>query len=296
MQQVIVAVDGSPASLAALDWAIERSRHVEMAIDLVAVLWIPDAAFQTETELRPFYEKTLHDAEEHVRRTAPRVRTSVNLVRGVPVNELVDFSTTASLLVVGSDKSSRLRGLVYGTIPLRLAALARCPLVVVPRVWKQHPGPVMLAVGEEPATESADFAVAEAAARGAVLDLIHVWAASPIYPVPVAELHYPYTTIRDAHRDVLDAEKARILAANPKLTVTDQLKEGPQIHVLVDAGERAQLLVIARTGKGILRELLLGSVAHDVLLNPPCPVAVVPTHAALKKAAAAERLRKAPKA
>ncbi|WP_166872400.1 universal stress protein [Salinibacterium sp. ZJ450] len=287
MQQVIVAVDGSPASLGALDWAIERSRHVEMSIDLVAVLWIPDAAFQTETELRPFYEKTLQDAQEHVRRTAPRVKTSARLLRGVPVNELVDYSATAALLVVGSDKSSRLRALVYGTIPLRLAALSRCPVVVVPRVWKQHPGPVMLAVGEEPATEAADFAVAEATARGVVLDLIHVWAASPIYPVPVADLHYPYTTVRDAHRDVLDTESERIHAAHPNLPVTHQLKEGPQIHVLVDAGEHAQLLVIGRTGKGILRELLLGSVAHDVLLNPPCPVAVIPTHAALKKAAAA---------
>jgi nucleotide-binding universal stress UspA family protein len=214
------------------------------------------------------------------------VKTSTQLLHGVPLNELVDVAATAALLVVGSDKSSRLRGLVYGTLPLRLAALSRCPLVVVPRVWKQHPGPVMLAVGEEPATEAADFAVAEATSRGVVLDLIHVWAASPIYPVPVADLHYPFTTIRDAHREVLDAESERIHAAQPDLPVTHQLREGPQIHVLVDAGEHAQLLVIGRTGKGILRELLLGSVAHDVLLNPPCPIAVVPTHAALKKAAA----------
>ena len=203
MQKVIVAVDGSPASLTALDWAIERSRHVDMSIELLAVLYIPDSAFRTETELRPHYEKTLQDAAEQVRRTAPRVKTTTRLLHGVPVNELVDASATASLLVAGSDKSSRLRGLVYGTLPLRLAALARCPLVVVPRVWKHHDASVMLAVGEEPAPEASDFAVEEATARGAVLELIHVWAASPIYPVPVAELHYPFTTIRDGHAQVL---------------------------------------------------------------------------------------------
>jgi len=59
--------------------------------------------------------------------------------------------------------------------------------------------------------------------------------------------------------------------------VTSHLEEGPTIPRLIEAADHAQLLVVGRGGRGIFRDIIqLGSVAHDVLLNPPAPVAVVP--------------------
>jgi nucleotide-binding universal stress UspA family protein len=277
MDTVVVAVDGSPASQAALEWAIERTNLVESALALTTVAYIPHAAFTTRDEIQPLYERVLIDAAERAQAGSRSNDVTTALRHGVPAAELVKDSERASLLVVGTDKSSKIAGMVYGTLPLRLAARAHCPVVVVPRTWTPREAPILLGIGDdEPSPEAADFAVREALARKTSLQLIHVWASSPIYPEPMRQqVTHLHESIRRSHEATLTQAAARIRESAPGLSVTEQLVEGARIPHLIEAGEQAQLLVVGRRG-GILRGLVLGSAAHDVLLNPPCPVAVVP--------------------
>jgi nucleotide-binding universal stress UspA family protein len=278
MDTVLVAVDGSPASRAALDWALERAARTPTRMRLVTVVWSGHASFTFDSEVEPLYERVLTEAEEHARSMVRDVDVTTTMLHGVPASELVQDSEGASMLVIGTDKSSKMAGLVYGTLPMRVAARAHCPVVVVPRTWQsRESAPVVLGVGdEEPSPEAADFAAREALARETSLALLHVWASSPIYPVPVRQqVGHLHESIRRWHEEVVTEAATAIRGAFPELEVTERLVEGPRIPHLIEEGERAQLLVVGRRG-GIFRGLVLGSAAHDVLMNPPCPVAVVP--------------------
>ncbi|MFC0678729.1 universal stress protein [Lysobacter korlensis] len=278
MDTVLVAVDGGPASRAALDWALERAGRARSALRVATVVWTGHASFTFDSEVEPLYEQVLLDAEQHARSAVPGVEVTTSMLHGVPQAELVQESEGASMLVIGTDKSSKMAGLVYGTLPMRVAARARCPVVVVPRTWQsRESSPVVLGVGdEEPSPQAAEFAAREAIVRETRLELLHVWASSPVYPVPVRQhVGHLHESIRHWHEEVITDAATAIRSAFPELDVTERLVEGPRIPHLIDEGERAQLLVVGRRG-GILRGLVLGSAAHDVLMNPPCPVAVVP--------------------
>jgi nucleotide-binding universal stress UspA family protein len=291
MDTVLVAVDGSPSSGAALDWALERAARASARLRLVTVVWTGHASFTFDSEVEPLYEKVLADASERARSAVEAIDVSTTMMHGVPLSELVHESQGASMLVLGTDKSSRMAGLVYGTLPLRVAARAHCPVVVVPRAWEPRTSaPVVLGVGdEEPSPEAADFAAREALVRGTRLELLHVWASSPIYPVPVRQyVGHLHESIHHWHEEVVSEAAAAIRGAFPELEVTERLVEGPRIPHLIEEGERAQLLVVGRRG-GIFRGLVLGSAAHDVLMNPPCPVAVVPVDEHAGKGSEEER-------
>jgi nucleotide-binding universal stress UspA family protein len=58
--------------------------------------------------------------------------------------------------------------------------------------------------------------------------------------------------------------------------VTGQLVQGAAAPALVAAAATAALLVVGTHGRGAVAGLILGSVSHDVLLNMPCPVIVIP--------------------
>jgi nucleotide-binding universal stress UspA family protein len=63
-------------------------------------------------------------------------------------------------------------------------------------------------------------------------------------------------------------------------TVRPLVIEGQAQHVLVDAADDADLLVLGRTGSGELRHHVLGSVSQYCVAHAQAPVAVVPTGAA----------------
>src|SRR4051794_8497896 len=278
IRRVTVGVDGSPGSRAAVDWAVERSRHTGMTLELLAV--VPDGRSDSElaaTERR-YAEATLADWTGAVKAAAPRLAVAPVLRTGSPTAELVRASEETDLLVVGTDKSSKARRFVYGTVPLRLATLSACPLVVVPRSWRPGPESIILAVGDdENHPSTVEFASAEAEQRGLPLALVHVWGPAGNYPTPMYLTDYPWERVEEAGRRVLDDALEEVAESHPGLLVTSRLEEGPTIPRLVEAAERAQLLVVGRGGRGIFREIIqLGSVAHDVLLNPPSPVAIVP--------------------
>jgi nucleotide-binding universal stress UspA family protein len=277
MDTVLVAVDGGPASRAALEWALERARHTPTRLRLVTVVWTGHASFTFDSDVEPLYKGVLLEAEEHARATVPGIDVTTDMLHGQPLAELVQVSEDATMLVVGTDKSSRMAGLVYGTLPLRVAARSHCPVVVVPSTWRSEGGAVLLGVGDdEPSIAPAHFAAREALVRERPLELLHVWASSPIYPMPVQQhVGHLHADIQRWHKEVVTETATTLRGAFPELEVVERLVEGPRIPHLIEEGERAQLLVVGRRG-GILRGIVLGSAAHDVLMNPPCPIAVVP--------------------
>ncbi|MEC5149775.1 universal stress protein [Cryobacterium sp. GrIS_2_6] len=283
-ENVIVAIDGGPASAAALDWAITRAvdrssaepdaQPIELELTTVVDLgWSPhDVALS----FQPVYERALAAATHEVERRAPGCRRTSYVRHGVPVDELVRASASADLMVIGSNKTGLLTGAVYGTLPLRLAAHARCPVVVVPATWRPRIGPVVVGFDDDPAgTEALDWAADEAVRLGRGLRIVHSWSIPMTVAIDIGAT-VPFEALGEANAEALAITAQRVRDARPGLDVVEILDTGPAAPVLVDASGEAELLVVGTHGRGSVGSLVLGSVSHDVLLNLPCPIAVIP--------------------
>lgn len=83
-------------------------------------------------------EKTRLVAEELVRRAVSRMgdarppSVTVHAVNGLPASELIDASTDADLLVMGSRWGGGFSRLLLGSVSSQVIEHAACPVVVVP--------------------------------------------------------------------------------------------------------------------------------------------------------------------
>lgn len=133
--RVVVGVDGSPHSAAALRWAISEAagHHGEV----VAVLaWqmpfvsIPGAYDRAEMEqsYKDYLLQAISDAVP-----SPSVPLISVVAEGEPIESLIEAAKGADLLVLGIKGHSRYAGLMLGSVSAACAANAPCPVVLLRR-------------------------------------------------------------------------------------------------------------------------------------------------------------------
>jgi nucleotide-binding universal stress UspA family protein len=141
IKHIVVGVDGSDTSRAALLWAYNEAAHHEAAITVVAT-WSPpalpmtppygslpaaDYADQPRAEALALLERFVGDLDE--RTPAVDVRTSIE--EGHPAKVLIERSKEADLLVVGSRGHGGFAGMLLGSVSQHLVAHSECPVTVV---------------------------------------------------------------------------------------------------------------------------------------------------------------------
>jgi nucleotide-binding universal stress UspA family protein len=133
--RIVVGVDGSAASIAALRWAAKLAEPFEAHIDAVTV-WEPAPAFgwgtlppadSPETDLRRHLEETLDDAFPERRPSG----MSAVVLQGPTAVTLLELARGAMLLVVGSRGSGGFPGLLQGSVSTKVVAHASGPVLVV---------------------------------------------------------------------------------------------------------------------------------------------------------------------
>lgn len=135
--KVVVGVDGSPSSLAALRWAYaEAAAHGAELCAVMAAVPPPvtvSAGMPRVTNVAPrdTAERTLEDAVRAVVGDAPAVPVERSVVAGSPAKVLLDMSADADLLVVGSRGIGGFAGLLLGSVSQQVTQHGRCPVVVV---------------------------------------------------------------------------------------------------------------------------------------------------------------------
>ncbi|WEO79132.1 universal stress protein [Cryobacterium sp. SO2] len=282
VERVIVAVDGGPASRAALDWTLARARTVPLRLELTTVVelgWSPVGA--PADDFQPAYERALADAARYVEQQSPELKATSIVRRGVPVDELVRASAEADLIVIGTNKTGVLVGAVHGTLPLRLAAHALCTVAVIPADWVAGEDDVVgdsVVVGiEDDVAMDAPLAVAaaEAAVLSVPLKLVHAWSIPATLGVDFGA-SVPFDALIEAHDEILARALDRVRSSHATLPASTVLMQGAAAPALVEVASSAAALVVGTHGRGAVAGLILGSVSHDVLLNMPCPVLVVP--------------------
>jgi nucleotide-binding universal stress UspA family protein len=129
--QIVVGVDGSPHSIAALRWALEEAAERSDEVTAVLCWQLPSVpgAFDRD-ELERGYQELLVST---VSRAAPAPRVSLRTLttQADPVQGLVTAAKDARLLVLGARSRSPVAGLMLGSVSQACAAAAACPVVLV---------------------------------------------------------------------------------------------------------------------------------------------------------------------
>ena len=136
--KVVVGVDGSPASLAALREALEeaRLRHASLRVVMAWQLASAEIAIDTPGVVQQIVEHNARILEaalasiDHGR--AAGVEISTDLINGHPATALLDAASDATLLVVGARGTSGLAGTIIGYVAHAAIHHAKCPVLVVP--------------------------------------------------------------------------------------------------------------------------------------------------------------------
>ncbi|MGI5452095.1 universal stress protein [Streptomyces sp. CA-249302] len=287
---LVVGVDGSAGSLAAVDWAVAEAVRHGLPLRLVyASLWERyEGAVPSDSQDRPseqaMAEQVVADAAERARRRAPEVKVTTEVIPEEAVAALLSEGNNASVLVTGSRGRGELAGLLLGSVGLAVAARAHGPVIVVRGDKAGLAGTherILLGAGD-PATgaEAVRFAFREAEARGCTLDVVRTWRC------PAHEsADHPKLAQDPAHRheeqasELLDRLVAEAVADHPKVRMRLVTVEGPARKVLLNRSAAADLVIVgAQRRKGHVG-LQLGRVAHTLLHHADCPVAVVPQQA-----------------
>ncbi|KOV49931.1 universal stress protein [Streptomyces sp. AS58] len=266
---MVVGIDGSDASLEAVDWASEAAVRHGVPLRLVhATAGGHEASDAVDA------------ATKRARDRSPGVRLSSDVLRKDAASALVDEGRNAFALVLGSRGLGDLPGMLLGSVSLAVAARADCPVVVV-RGAAEHQdarfGSIVVGVedGEGSAT-AVQFAFREAHVRHCRLVAVHAWSApAGVFAAP----QVPSSNALDVHRrppaQVLDDALRGPAEHYPDALVSRRLIEGSVRHALLDTASEADLLVVgARRRQG--RGLQLGLINHAALHYSPCPIALVP--------------------
>lgn len=131
--KVVVGIDGSPDSNAALRWALDEAEAHDGEVIAVFAWQMPfvsnPAAFD-RAELERSAKDFLIDRVSAIA-PSPKVPLTPLIAEGDPAECLVAASEDADLLAVGTRDRSRLAGVLLGAVSLRVAAAAKCPVMFI---------------------------------------------------------------------------------------------------------------------------------------------------------------------
>ncbi len=286
---LVVGIDGSDESATALAWAVEDARRRQLDLELVYGLAIPvvsDAYGMVMTrpdidELCRYSESLLEAAQTKARDLDPDVPVRTRLLNGPPAAVLIEASKEAAGLVVGSRGLGAISGRMLGSVSVRVAAKACCPVYVIPTGYDPAAAagdPVMVGVdGSAYGDAALRLGLDEARCRDAKLTVVvayHVpWLARPVEPALIQEFQASEVQLARRHAD--EALARVCTGSDAEIPVEVRLMECHPQEALIQAAKTAQLTVVGSRGRAALSRALLGSVSRAVLQEATRPVAVV---------------------
>lgn len=288
---VLAGIDGSEFAAVAADWAAREAalRGVPLRL-LHSSPRLPGAVVP-----RRALERLHHMGAQLLQRTVagladrhPDLPVECAQSDEDPAEALLTAARDAGLLVVGTRGTGGFEGLAVGSVALRTAAAAPCPVVIVPHrpgafvngaFAAGTTGQVVLGFdAHRPFGAVADFAFSAADARAARLHVVQAWA------FPAESVSSRILVVTEEDRATWeDQEVLRLSDAlrpwqekHPRVTVGSDLMLLHPAEALLTASRGADLLIVGRRTVPRATEGRLGPVTHAVLHHTRCPVAVIP--------------------
>ena len=285
--EILVAVDGSPESDAAVAWAAREGAMRHAPVTLMHVISPVMVSVPVEPMLNPpeWYENSarhiLKHAEQILRSSwsgPPPADVHTAIDHGGVVPALTNASKEAQMVVVGSRGLGTFRRLALGSVSSGLLHHAHCPIAVI-RGGQAKAGefeaPVLLGIDGSPASEAATgLAFDEASRRGVELVALHAWSDFGSYLVLDADWHEYEAQAEEFVTDRLTGWQKRF----PDVRVRRRIVSNKPAYWLTEESGRAQLVVVGSHGRGGFAGMLLGSTSYAVAQMSSAPVIVVRGH------------------
>ncbi len=284
---VLVAVDGSAPSRAAVVWATHDAAIRSLPLTLIHVVepvapsaaispdfafpsdyftWQEDEATRVLNEARKLVQDSPHAAK-------PR-SVSTEVSHGGAVATLVDLSKDADMVVVGSRGLGAFGRALLGSVSGGLVHHAHCPVAVIhddaPEVGEG--APVLVGIDGSPASIAAtEIAFDEASRRGVDLVALHAWRdITSVYELPGLD-------VKQLQEDAELALAERLSGFNeryPDVSVRRVVVSDRPSRQLIEHAQSAQLVVVGSHGRGGFTGMLLGSVSTAVVHAVQTPTIV----------------------
>jgi nucleotide-binding universal stress UspA family protein len=281
---IIVGIDGSPESDAAVRWAAQDAAIRGLPLTLVHVenpappTWsqapiLEESAGWQEAEGRSILANASKIARDAVADIA-QIQINGELLSSAIVPTLVDQSKDAELIVVGSRGRGALARGLLGSVSSGLIRHAHCPVALIRDKDPQmpHPAKAPVLVGIDGSTSDLATAIAfeEASLRDADLIALHAWNDTDMSEIP----GFDWSPITAKEDRLLAEGLAGWQERYPDVTVHKRLVCDRAARALVEASESAQLVVVGSHGSGAFTGMLLGSVSNAVVQAVYRPVIV----------------------
>ncbi|WP_239476546.1 universal stress protein [Nocardia arizonensis] len=287
--RVVVGVDGSQGSWAALRWAAEfaAARGRELLIvhgcESIGTSWVAgDYEILLPSVIdtvREQGQRVLARAEDIALAVAPGLRVSSELATDSGRRLLIEHSHDADAVVLGATGNTGTIAHLGSTL-LAVTAHAEGPVVVVRGETDAdgaigRVGPVVVGVDDDPSCAAAIAAAfAEADARGAELVAVHCrndWAYAG-FDDRTGRPDDEADRLADA---ILTERLARGRQRYPRVRVRRQVRTAEPGHCLLAMSKQARLVVVGSRGRGGFAGLLFGSTVNTLVQHAACPVMVV---------------------
>ncbi|MEV7548325.1 universal stress protein [Amycolatopsis sp. NPDC089917] len=286
---IVAGIDGSPAARTAALWAADDASLRGLPLRLVHVYRVPVAkmpgVLPPEETIRVGFahqgQEWIFQAREAILGRFPELPVESAVREWSAVPALIQESTTATMVVLGSRGLGGFTGPLIGSTAVSLARHGHCPIVVARGRRPDDPLPedsrIVVGTDGSPTSEAAlGFGFDEARLRDAGLTVVRTWsevvdhgAVRPhLFDVDPAE-------IEAEERKSVEEQVAPWQDKYPDVPVEIVVRRGRPIRTLLEFGTRARLVVVGCRGRGGFEGMLLGSTSQALVTHSECPVAVI---------------------
>lgn len=273
VEPVIVGVDGSQPAERALVWAADAAVRHGAQLLIVHCGDVLTREARARGDVRDHSHEVLREAVATAIDASDACNISTMLRDEQPAGVLLGLSDHARILVVGTHGVGRIAGALLGSVAHRVAAHARCPVVVVPEDWRAPADgeafPVAVGVsGSTSGRDALEFAFAEADRAHVPLVAVRSWAG-------LDHAGRDGSAIRHRNQELLTQLVETVWAEHPGVEVVTELSSAPLYETLEAAAAPAGLLVLGCRHADEDHIARLGPITSRLLSGSPCPVAIV---------------------
>ncbi|GIW16236.1 MAG: universal stress protein UspA [Tepidiforma sp.] len=270
---ILIPLDGSSLAEYALVDAAWLKQVTGLPVRLIHVMEHDGTPEERQHAAEKFREYATAQAEKH-----GLGEVTCDVVVGPPAKEILQAAETASYVVIATHGRGGFKAMVLGSVADKVIRGSKVPVLAEPGTEAPEPPgngrPILVALdGSEDAEKG--LALARELAAKAELPLVLLRAYSVPPPAGIEFSYYPADLSA-----TLEAAAREYLQATAKPGERTVLVQGDAATAILEVAEqeKASLIVMTSTGKGLLKRLALGSTTDRVVHGTHRPVLVVPTH------------------